>query len=58
MTLKLMSAFSHLIADHLGWFKDATGGGRTIEDFMKEKGVTVKRGHIDPNGTVTEYAPE
>ncbi|KAG0093842.1 Threonine synthase-like 1 [Podila epicladia] len=30
----------HLIADHLGWFKN---GGVTVEDLVKEKGETVQR---------------
>ncbi|KAJ3551717.1 hypothetical protein NP233_g13024 [Leucocoprinus birnbaumii] len=44
----------HLIADHLGWFKESTGDGkmRTIEDILRNKGETVKRGKVDPNGTI------
>ncbi|KXN87686.1 hypothetical protein AN958_08323 [Leucoagaricus sp. SymC.cos] len=44
----------HLIADHLGWFKESTEDGklRTIEDLLKSKGEQVKRGKIDPNGTI------
>ncbi|KAF5362408.1 hypothetical protein D9756_002660 [Leucocoprinus leucothites] len=44
----------HLIADHLGWFKESTEEGklRTIEDILKAKGENVKRGKIDPNGTI------
>jgi protein import protein ZIM17 len=45
----------HLIADHLGWFKDSTEDGklRTVEDLLKAKGEAVKRGKIDPNnGTI------
>jgi len=46
----------HLIADHLGWFKEGTQDGqlRTIEDIMKAKGMKVQRGKLDPDGTV-EY---
>jgi protein import protein ZIM17 len=35
----------HLIADHLGWFKDATEGGKlkNVEDIMRAKGEEVKR---------------
>jgi len=49
----------HLIADHLGWFKDSTDQGRmrNIEDIMKEKGEAVRRGRIDAGGVV-EYAPK
>lgn len=50
----------HLIADHLGWFKDITEEGqqRTIEDIMKAKGETVRRGHVDSTGDVVEFTPE
>jgi len=46
----------HLIADHLGWFKDGTQEGRlpTIEDILKAKGEKVRRGVIGENGDV-EY---
>ncbi|KAK7687775.1 hypothetical protein QCA50_008994 [Cerrena zonata] len=49
----------HLIADHLGWFKDSTEDGRlkTVEDLVKAKGEKVRRGRIDGSGDV-EYAPE
>lgn len=30
----------HLIADHLGWFKN---GGVTVEDLVKERGETVQK---------------
>jgi hypothetical protein len=30
----------HLFADHLGWFSD---GRETIEDIMREKGITVRK---------------
>jgi len=38
----------HLIADNLGWFKNQDGseGGKTVEDFVKAKGETVKRGTL------------
>jgi len=51
----------HLIADHLGWFKDQEGtqGGklRTIEDFMREKGEKVRMGKMNADGVV-EYVDE
>ncbi|KAL6306268.1 DNL zinc finger-domain-containing protein, partial [Sparassis latifolia] len=46
----------HLIADHLGWFKESTEEGKlkTIEDLMRVKGAVVQRGRIDANGDI-EY---
>ena len=39
----------HLIADHLGWFKESTQDGnlRTIEDLLKEKGEKGRRDELD-----------
>ena len=37
----------HLMADHLGWFDKK---GETIEDIMREKGMTVGRGVLDVAG--------
>jgi len=47
----------HLIADHLGWFKDSTKDGklRTVEDILRDRGETVRRGRLDAGGVV-EYA--
>ncbi|KAL4252856.1 hypothetical protein ABKN59_003576 [Abortiporus biennis] len=49
----------HLIADHLGWFKESTEEGtlKTVEDLMRAKGEKVQRGTVDYEGTI-EYAPE
>ncbi|KAM5533809.1 hypothetical protein V8D89_012472 [Ganoderma adspersum] len=49
----------HLIADHLGWFKESTEDGKlkTVEDMLRARGERVRRGRIDANGVV-EYAPE
>ncbi|PIL24918.1 hypothetical protein GSI_12805 [Ganoderma sinense ZZ0214-1] len=49
----------HLIADHLGWFKESTEDGKlkTVEDLLRVKGEKVRRGRIDAGGVV-EYAPE
>ena len=55
-TLTDDSIIRHLIADHLGWFKESTQDGklRTIEDLLKAKGEKVRRGKLDLDGTV-EY---
>ncbi|KAM6496763.1 DNL zinc finger domain containing protein, partial [Amanita muscaria] len=39
----------HLIADHLGWFKESTQNGKlkTVEDLLREKGEAVTRGSLD-----------
>ena len=49
----------HLIADHIGWFKESTEDGKfkTIEDLMRKKGEVVRRGRLDA-GEVIEYTPE
>lgn len=49
----------HLIADHLGWFKESTEEGKlkTVEDLMRAKGESVKRGRIGEGGVI-EHAPE
>lgn len=36
------------MADHLGWFDKR---GETIEDIMREKGMTVGRGVVDFSGS-------
>ncbi|KAG9025377.1 hypothetical protein FS837_004944 [Tulasnella sp. UAMH 9824] len=55
----------HLIADNIGWFKDSeeTQGGklRTVEDFVKAKGETVRRGNkvkLLQDGETVEYVVE
>ncbi|PPQ85289.1 hypothetical protein CVT25_010062 [Psilocybe cyanescens] len=47
----------HLIADHLGWFKDSTKGGKapTVEDILREKGENVRRGSLSANGDVAYF---
>ncbi|KAF5316722.1 hypothetical protein D9619_006562 [Psilocybe cf. subviscida] len=49
----------HLIADHLGWFEDSTAEGklRTIEDIMRAKGETVRRGITNENGDIEFVEP-
>ncbi|KAH7908602.1 DNL zinc finger-domain-containing protein [Hygrophoropsis aurantiaca] len=53
----------HLIADHLGWFKDSTEGGklRTVEDILRARGESVRRGKLDVNaegGGVLEFSED
>ncbi|TFY68284.1 hypothetical protein EVG20_g3626 [Dentipellis fragilis] len=49
----------HLIADHLGWFKESTQDGklRTVEDLLRHRGENVRRGRLDAGGVV-EYTPD
>jgi hypothetical protein len=49
----------HLIADHIGWFKESTEEGklRTVEDLLRARGEKVTRGTLGSDGVV-EYAPE
>lgn len=49
----------HLIADHLGWFKESTEDGKlkTVEDLVRAKGERVRRGTLGAGGVV-EYTPE
>ncbi|ERS98970.1 hypothetical protein HMPREF1624_04165 [Sporothrix schenckii ATCC 58251] len=47
----------HIISDHLGIFGNVTkeggsGGGRTIEDILREKGQLVKKGTLGEDGDV------
>ncbi|EEB97077.1 hypothetical protein MPER_03678, partial [Moniliophthora perniciosa FA553] len=44
----------HLIADHLGWFKESTEDGklRTIEDLLRAKGEKVRRGTLGADGDI------
>ncbi|KAG8995844.1 hypothetical protein FRB94_008732 [Tulasnella sp. JGI-2019a] len=53
----------HLIADHIGWFKetDGTDGGqlKNVEDFMRAKGEHVSKGvQLDDEGTIEYIAKE
>ena len=51
--------FRHLIADHIGWFKETEGtdGGqlRTVEDLVRAKGEKVTRGRLNTEGVI-EFA--
>ncbi|ORY35577.1 DNL zinc finger-domain-containing protein [Naematelia encephala] len=44
----------HLIADHLGWFKESTEEGKlkTIEDLLRAKGEKVRKGRIGMDGDI------
>ncbi|KAL7422767.1 hypothetical protein Q5752_002061 [Cryptotrichosporon argae] len=46
----------HLIADHLGWFKESTEDGslKTVEDLVRAKGEAVRRGRVGMDGDI-EY---
>lgn len=50
----------HLIADHIGWFKESTQDGklRTVEDLLRARGEQVQRGRVDDEGVVEYYAEE
>lgn len=54
-----ISIIRHLIADHLGWFKEFTEGGKlcTVEDLAKALGKKVQRGKLNIDGTV-EYVED
>ncbi|KAL0572424.1 hypothetical protein V5O48_009542 [Marasmius crinis-equi] len=49
----------HLIADHLGWFKESTEEGklRTVEDLLRAKGEKIKRGRMNADGDI-EYSED
>ncbi|ALO60577.1 hypothetical protein CNBE3470 [Cryptococcus deneoformans B-3501A] len=44
----------HLIADHLGWFKESLEGGKlkTVEDLLAAKGEKIKKGRINFDGDI------
>jgi protein import protein ZIM17 len=48
----------HLIADHIGWFKNGTEDGKypTIEDLLKAKGERIMRGRIDEEKGILELS--
>ncbi|PVG04882.1 zf-DNL-domain-containing protein [Serendipita vermifera] len=49
----------HLIADHIGWFKESTQDGKlkTVEDLLRARGEEVKRGQIGKDGVIEYYPP-
>jgi len=49
----------HLIADHLGWFKESTEDGKlkTVEDLLKARGEIIKRGRLHADGDI-EYVED
>ncbi|ADV22583.1 hypothetical protein I305_04483 [Cryptococcus gattii E566] len=44
----------HLIADHLGWFKESLEGGKlkTVEDLLAAKGEKIKKGRVNFEGDI------
>ncbi|KAI0306014.1 DNL zinc finger-domain-containing protein [Multifurca ochricompacta] len=44
----------HLIADNLGWFKESTEDGklRNVEDLLRARGESVRRGRLNPDGSI------
>ncbi|KAH9992752.1 DNL zinc finger-domain-containing protein [Russula compacta] len=44
----------HLIADNLGWFKESTEDGklRNVEDLLRTRGEAVRRGRLNPDGSI------
>jgi mitochondrial protein import protein ZIM17 len=50
----------HLIADHIGWFKESTEDGKlkTIEDILRARGEQVTRGRLGSDGDIEYYPSE
>ncbi|KAK1927261.1 DNL zinc finger-domain-containing protein [Papiliotrema laurentii] len=48
----------HLIADHIGWFKESTEEGtlRTVEDLLRARGEAIQKGRVNFDGDI-EYEP-
>ncbi|WVQ99996.1 hypothetical protein IAU59_007139 [Kwoniella sp. CBS 9459] len=46
----------HLIADHIGWFKESTEEGKlkTVEDLLAAKGEKIRKGRVNFDGDI-EY---
>ncbi|KAK8854788.1 hypothetical protein IAR55_003527 [Kwoniella newhampshirensis] len=46
----------HLIADHIGWFKESLEGGKlkTVEDLLAAKGEKIRKGRVNFDGDI-EY---
>ncbi|WVW85619.1 hypothetical protein I302_107657 [Kwoniella bestiolae CBS 10118] len=46
----------HLIADHIGWFKESLEGGKlkTVEDLLRAKGEKIRKGRVNMEGDI-EY---
>lgn len=50
----------HLIADHIGWFKESTEDGKlkTVEDLLRARGESIQRGKVDSDGVIEYYAAD
>jgi DNL zinc finger len=50
----------HLIADHIGWFKESTEGGKlkTVEDLLNARGEQITRGRLGGDGDIEYYPSE
>ncbi|WWD19065.1 hypothetical protein CI109_103523 [Kwoniella shandongensis] len=44
----------HLIADHIGWFKESLEGGKlkTVEDLLAAKGEKIRKGRVNFDGDI------
>ena len=50
----ILTVHRHLIADNLGWFKESTEDGklRNVEDLLRARGESIRRGRLNPDGSM------